>query len=291
MTPHGEPTYEPEAGHHASESTAMPWRLSSRTPGDDAALDDEAHQEDLNQDLRDDDGPDESEADRDELDEDDRPTDRLGDDEPDADGAGQIPGPRLPDASTDQELDDNADAIADAAGGSPTDESRAAEALSPGAAIPADSRSSDATSQPADPSAASPSLAAEAAASESLAGTLTEQWHDIQAMFVDDPAGSLRRAAQATESAMIELIAAIRNRQDDLRQASRLPDTGGQTEQMRVTLRSYRSLCQSISRLGQSFAGHPDQPAAEHRPTPGDEEVAVSRAGLQQRGDSTEQGP
>lgn len=288
MRSHSEPTYEPEAGHHASESTVMPWRLSARTPAHDAALDDEAHEGDLNEDLREDDGLDEGQPDDDELDEDDLPTDRLGDDEPDVDGVGRIAGPRLPGTSTDQKLDDNPDAIADAAGGSSVDESRAAEALSPDAALPADSRSSDATSQPADPSAASPSLAAQAATSESPAGRLDKQWHDIQAMFVDDPAGSLRRAAQATESATTELTAAIRNRQDELRQASRLPDTGGRTEQMRVTLRSYRSLCQSISQLGQSFAGQPDQPAAERRPTLRDEEVAVSLAGQQQRGGSAE---
>jgi prophage DNA circulation protein len=87
-------------------------------------------------------------------------------------------------------------------------------------------------------------------------------------MFVDDPAGSLRRAAQATESATTELIAAISNRRDELRQADRLPDTGDRTEQMRMTLRSYRSLCQSISQLGQSLADQPDQPAAERRPAP-----------------------
>lgn len=268
MTPPSEPTYEPEAGHNASESTAMPWRLFARAPADDAALDDEAHEGDLNEDLREDDELDEGQPDDDELDEDDLPTNQLGHDEVDADGVGRIAGPRLPDASTDQKLDDHPDAITDAAGGSSADESPAAEARSPDAAIPADSRSSDATPSPADPSDASPSLAAGAATSESLAGKLNSQWHDIQAMFVDDPAGSIRRAAHATESAMIELIAAIRNRQDELQQASRLPDTGGRTEQMRVTLRSYRSLCQSISQLGQSFAGQPDQPAADRHPTP-----------------------
>jgi hypothetical protein len=87
---------------------------------------------------------------------------------------------------------------------------------------------------------------------------------------------------------MTELIAAIRNRQDELRQADPLPDTNDRTEQMRMTLRDYRFLCQSISQLGQSLAGQPDQPAAERRPTPRDEEVAVSLAGQQQGGGSTE---
>jgi hypothetical protein len=268
MTQHSDPAYEPEAGHNASESTAMPWRLFARTPVDHSPLDDEAHEGDLNENLPEDDELDEGEPDDDELDEDDPPTNQLGEDELGADGVGRVPGPRLSDASTDQELDDNPDAIADAVGGSSADEPRAAEARSPDAATPADSRSRDATAQPADPSAASPLSATEAATSESLAGKLNNQWHDIQAMFVDDPAGSLRRAAEATESAMIELIAAIRNRRDELRQDDRLPGARDRTEQMRVTLRGYRSLCQSISQLGQSLAGQPDQPAAQRRPAP-----------------------
>jgi hypothetical protein len=132
MTPHSDPTYEPEAGHNASESTTMPWRLFARTPVDDAALDDEAYEGGLNETLREDDELDEGEPDDDEPAEDDLRANQLGDGELDADRVGRIPRPRLSDASTDHKLDDNPDATADAVGGSSADESPAAEALANG---------------------------------------------------------------------------------------------------------------------------------------------------------------
>jgi hypothetical protein len=73
---------------------------------------------------------------------------------------------------------------------------------------------------------------------------LSEQWHDIQAMFVDDPKGSVERAAAAADDAVSALVESLRQR---------LPagsaDDPGDTEQLRSTLRSYRIFCQRVADL------------------------------------------
>jgi hypothetical protein len=73
---------------------------------------------------------------------------------------------------------------------------------------------------------------------------LSEQWHDIQAMFVDDPQGSVERAAAAADDAVSALVESLRQR---------LPagsaDDPGDTEQLRSTLRSYRIFCQRVADL------------------------------------------
>lgn len=73
---------------------------------------------------------------------------------------------------------------------------------------------------------------------------LSEQWHDIQAMFVDDPQGSVDRAAAAADDAVGALVASLRQRLP-----AGLAGDPGDTEQLRSTLRSYRDFCQRVADL------------------------------------------
>jgi hypothetical protein len=73
------------------------------------------------------------------------------------------------------------------------------------------------------------------------------QWHDIQAMFVDDPPGSVQRAAAAADAAVSALAELLRERQAALSPAG---GNSADTEQLRETLRNYRILCQNLADLG-----------------------------------------
>ena len=77
---------------------------------------------------------------------------------------------------------------------------------------------------------------------------LSEQWHDIQAMFVDDPQGSVDRAAAAADDAVSALVETLRRRL----QAGPAGDLGD-TEQLRSTLRSYRDFCQRVADLDEEL--------------------------------------
>ncbi len=75
---------------------------------------------------------------------------------------------------------------------------------------------------------------------------LGQQWHDIQAMFVDDPLGSVQQAAAEADAAVSALAAMLRERQATFASASGSV-TG--TEQLRESLRSYRIFCQSLTEI------------------------------------------
>ena len=77
---------------------------------------------------------------------------------------------------------------------------------------------------------------------------LSEQWHDIQAMFVDDPQGSVQRAAAAADDAVSALVESLRQRQAVLG-----PADPADTEQLRSTLRSYRIFCQRVADLDEQL--------------------------------------
>ena len=77
---------------------------------------------------------------------------------------------------------------------------------------------------------------------------LSEQWHDIQAMFVDDPQGSVDRAAAAADDAVSALVETLRRRLP----AGPAGDLGD-TEQLRSTLRSYRDFCQRVADLDEEL--------------------------------------
>jgi hypothetical protein len=74
-------------------------------------------------------------------------------------------------------------------------------------------------------------------------GRLGGQWHDIQAMFVDDPEGSVQRAAQVTEAAATALAESLRRRQAALIPA----DDANNTEELREALRDYRDFYERLA--------------------------------------------
>lgn len=82
---------------------------------------------------------------------------------------------------------------------------------------------------------------------------LGQQWHDIQAMFVDDPRGSVELAAAAADSAVSALMETLHQRQSALAPAGTSSADPGGTEQLRAALRSYRIFCQSLTEIGQSL--------------------------------------
>jgi hypothetical protein len=86
------------------------------------------------------------------------------------------------------------------------------------------------------------------AADDSPGQEISQQWHEIQAGFVDDPRRAVDMAAEAAESALSALAAALQERQSALSPAS-----GADTEQMRAALRGYRSLCQDIEAAGRQL--------------------------------------
>jgi hypothetical protein len=82
---------------------------------------------------------------------------------------------------------------------------------------------------------------------------LGQEWRDIQAAFVDDPAGAVQLAADATSAALSTLIDSLRRAQSVLMNdgsSSRAPDT----EQLRAALRDYRTLCENVDQIGRRFA-------------------------------------
>jgi hypothetical protein len=103
-------------------------------------------------------------------------------------------------------------------------------------------------------------VTATAAASQPYSGEqLSQQWHDIQAGFVDDPRGAVELAAQAADQALSGLVAALRERQTTLGS----PGTDGttdDTEILRSTLRELRQFCEDIERVGRALP----QPVSAH---------------------------
>ena len=104
-----------------------------------------------------------------------------------------------------------------------------------------------------------PSLdgAASGRAAEHGNGALSQQWHDIQAMFVDDPRGSVQLAAQAADDAVGALVDSLHQRQSALEPAGSPAGAAGpsdterpsDTEQLREALRSYRVFCEAVGDL------------------------------------------
>lgn len=93
------------------------------------------------------------------------------------------------------------------------------------------------------------------AAEPAAGGGLSDQWHDIQAMFVDDPQGSVERAAQEAEAAVSALVESLQQRQAALAPAgtsTAASDTDtsdtdtSDTERLRTALRAYRVFCERL---------------------------------------------
>jgi hypothetical protein len=75
------------------------------------------------------------------------------------------------------------------------------------------------------------------------------RWREIQAMFVDDPRGSVERAADLARDALRDLNNMLRERERDLRSAWQ--DTNADTEELRTSLQGYRALVNRISEIAQ----------------------------------------
>jgi len=118
--------------------------------------------------------------------------------------------------------------------------------------------------QTSPPTTAAPTAQAEAVPAEAVQAEavrpsdqrMSQQWHDIQAGFVDDPRGAVRLAAQAADDALAALVTALRERQSALGSADATVDT----EVLRSTLREYRQFCEGIDQverqLPQPVSGH-----------------------------------
>jgi hypothetical protein len=72
-------------------------------------------------------------------------------------------------------------------------------------------------------------------------------WHQIQAMFVDDPRASIQRAAGLVDDRAGQLIQSVRERQRSIQSAWQADDAG--TEELRVALQHYRSFWTSLDEL------------------------------------------
>jgi hypothetical protein len=83
---------------------------------------------------------------------------------------------------------------------------------------------------------------------------LGPQWHDIQAMFVDDPRGSVELAAAAADAAVSALVQELQQRQSALAPTDTTPADRGSTEQLREALRGYRIFCENLTEIGQRIA-------------------------------------
>ena len=103
----------------------------------------------------------------------------------------------------------------------------------------------DAEPEPADISAVpepEPAVASPAASSSispSAAAPTPSPWHEIQAMFVDDPRLAVEQAAGLASDSAEALIISVRERQHALTSAWQGEDAG--TEELRIALRHYRT--------------------------------------------------
>src|ERR1700731_3984694 len=65
------------------------------------------------------------------------------------------------------------------------------------------------------------------------------RWHEIQAMFVDDPRSSAEMAAGLVDESVQALVASVREQQDSLLAAWHGENAG--TEELRTAVQHYRS--------------------------------------------------
>jgi hypothetical protein len=74
-----------------------------------------------------------------------------------------------------------------------------------------------------------------------------ERWHEIQAMFVDDPRSAVELAADLAGDSAETVIASVRARQQALLSPWQRDDTG--TEELRIALRQYRKFWNRLREL------------------------------------------
>ena len=72
----------------------------------------------------------------------------------------------------------------------------------------------------------------------SVTASLNTRWHEIQAMFVDDPRSSAESAAVLVDDCVQALVASVREQQDSLLAAWHAENAG--TEELRAAVQHYR---------------------------------------------------
>jgi hypothetical protein len=75
--------------------------------------------------------------------------------------------------------------------------------------------------------------------------TMSTRWHEIQAMFVDDPRASAEMAADLVDHSVQALAAFVKEQQDSLLAAWHGEDAG--TEELRTAVQHYRALGTRLS--------------------------------------------
>jgi hypothetical protein len=73
----------------------------------------------------------------------------------------------------------------------------------------------------------------------SASANLSERWHEIQAMFVDDPRSSAEMAADLVDESVQALVASVRQQQDSLLAAWH--GENADTEELRTAVQHYRA--------------------------------------------------
>ena len=73
----------------------------------------------------------------------------------------------------------------------------------------------------------------------SATASLSVRWHEIQAMFVDDPRSSAEMAAGLVDESVQALVASVREQQDSLLAAWHGENAG--TEELRSAVQHYRA--------------------------------------------------
>jgi hypothetical protein len=79
------------------------------------------------------------------------------------------------------------------------------------------------------------------------AAVAEQQWPQIMALFVDDPHGSVERAAAAASEVAAALTASLEREQERLRASWR---DNASTEDLRTALQQYRAFCGRLEGLG-----------------------------------------
>jgi hypothetical protein len=101
-----------------------------------------------------------------------------------------------------------------------------------------------------EPVASEPAGTEPAAAPAPRAAGAARRWNEIQAMFVDDPRGSVELAAGMAGQAIEDLVASFRQREAALTSAWQDGDAG--TEALRNALKDYRAFCGAIRDISAS---------------------------------------
>jgi hypothetical protein len=73
----------------------------------------------------------------------------------------------------------------------------------------------------------------------SVTASLSARWHEIQALFVDDPRSSAEMAASLADESVQALVASVREQQDSLLAAWHGENAG--TEELRAAVQHYRA--------------------------------------------------